>query len=34
MNAGTFFNEVTVDLDKPHRNNFAAILGMPSWDVV
>ena len=33
MNTGTFFTDVTVDLDKPHRNNFAAILGMPTWDV-
>ena len=33
MNAGSFFNEATVNLDKPHRNNFAAILGMPTWDV-
>ena len=33
MNAGSFFTEVTVDLAKPHRNNFAAILGMPTWDV-
>ena len=22
-----------MNLDKPHRNNFAAILGMPTWDV-
>ena len=33
MNTGSFFNEATVELDKPHRNNFAAILGMPTWDV-
>ena len=33
MNAGSFFNEATVNLAKPHRNNFAAILGMPTWDV-
>ena len=33
MNTGTFFTDVAVDLDKPHRNNFAAILGMPTWDV-
>ena len=33
MNAGTFYNEATVKLAKPHRNNFAAILGMPTWDV-
>ena len=32
-NAGSFFNEATVNLAKPHRNNFAAILGMPTWDV-
>lgn len=24
---------VTVDLTKPHRNNFAAIMGMPTWPV-
>ena len=30
---GTFFNDVTVNLAKPHRNNFAGILGMPTWDV-
>jgi len=33
MNTGTFFTDVTVELDKPHRNNFAAILGMPTWQV-
>jgi Flp pilus assembly protein TadG len=30
---GTFYTEVTVHLAKPHHNNFAAILGMPTWDV-
>jgi Flp pilus assembly protein TadG len=24
---------VQVDITKPHRNNFAAIMGMPTWDV-
>jgi Flp pilus assembly protein TadG len=24
---------VQVDITKPHRNNFAAIMGMPSWNV-
>lgn len=24
---------VTVDITKPHRNNFAAVMGMPTWDV-
>ena len=33
MNTGTFFTDVTIELDKPHRNNFAAILGMPTWQV-
>ena len=33
LNEGSFFNEATVNLKKPHRNNFAAILGMPTWDV-
>jgi Flp pilus assembly protein TadG len=33
LSEGTFFNEAMVNLKKPHRNNFAAILGMPSWDV-
>jgi Flp pilus assembly protein TadG len=33
LTEGSFFNEATVNLKKPHHNNFAAILGMPSWDV-
>jgi Flp pilus assembly protein TadG len=33
LTEGSFFNEATVNLKKPHRNNFAAILGMPTWDV-
>jgi len=33
LTEGPFFNEATVNLKKPHHNNFAAILGMPSWDV-
>ena len=33
LNQGSFYNEATVNLKKPHRNNFAAILGMPTWDV-
>jgi Flp pilus assembly protein TadG len=33
MSVGSFFHLATVDLDKPHRNNFASILGMPSWPV-
>jgi Flp pilus assembly protein TadG len=33
MNAGAFFGDAVVDLAKPHRNNFAALLGMPTWDV-
>jgi Flp pilus assembly protein TadG len=33
MNNGSFFNEAVVNLKKPHRNNFAALLGMPTWDV-
>jgi Flp pilus assembly protein TadG len=33
LTEGTFFNEATVNLKKPHHNNFAAILGMPTWDV-
>jgi hypothetical protein len=33
LTEGSFFNEATVNLKKPHRNNFASILGMPSWDV-
>ena len=33
LNQGSFFNEATVNLKKPHHNNFAAILGMPTWDV-
>lgn len=33
LHEGSFFNEATVNLTKPHRNNFAAILGMPTWDV-
>lgn len=24
---------VTVDITKPHRNNFAAVMGMPTWPV-
>jgi Flp pilus assembly protein TadG len=30
---GSFFSEVVVNLAKPHHNNFAAILGMPTWQV-
>ena len=30
---GAFANSVKVDITKPHRNNFAAIMGMPTWDV-
>ena len=33
MNTGAFFTDAVVDLAKPHRNNFAAILGMATWDV-
>ena len=33
LTEGSFFNEATVNLKKPHHNNFAAILGMPTWDV-
>jgi Flp pilus assembly protein TadG len=33
MNTGAFFTDAVVNLAKPHRNNFAAILGMPTWDV-
>ena len=29
----TFFTDVTVDLTKQHRNNFASVLGMATWDV-
>jgi Flp pilus assembly protein TadG len=30
---GVFANNVKVDITKPHRNNFAAIMGMPTWPV-
>ena len=30
---GAFANNVKVDITKPHRNNFAAIMGMPTWPV-
>ena len=30
---GAFANSVKVDITKPHRNNFAAIMGMPTWPV-
>jgi Flp pilus assembly protein TadG len=33
MNTGAFFTDAVVDMAKPHRNNFAAILGMATWDV-
>ena len=33
MVPGSFFSEAVVNLAKPHRNNFAAILGMPTWGV-
>jgi Flp pilus assembly protein TadG len=26
-------SNVTVDITKPHRNNFAGVMGMPSWPV-
>jgi len=29
----TFFTDVTIDLTKEHRNNFASVLGMATWDV-
>ena len=31
--AGGAGRHITVDLSKPHRNNFAGIVGMPSWNV-
>jgi Flp pilus assembly protein TadG len=33
MSVGSFYHEAVVNLAKPHRNNFAAILGMPTWQV-
>ncbi|HEU5205097.1 MAG TPA: pilus assembly protein TadG-related protein [Candidatus Limnocylindrales bacterium] len=33
MHTGAFFSDAVVNLGKPHANNFAAILGMPTWDV-
>ena len=33
MHTGPFFTDAVVNLGKPHNNNFAAILGMPTWDV-
>lgn len=33
MQTGAFFTDAVVNLGKPHHNNFAAILGMPTWDV-
>ena len=33
MSVGSFFHLAKVDLAKPHRNNFASILGMASWPV-
>ena len=29
----SFFATVTVDITRPHRNNFAAVMGMPTWPV-
>jgi len=33
MGSGAFYKTAIVDLAKPHRNNFAAILGMATWPV-
>lgn len=33
ISPGTFADAVQVDITKPHRNNFAGIMGMPSWPV-
>ena len=33
VNPTAVSSSVTVDITKPHRNNFAAIMGMPTWDV-
>jgi Flp pilus assembly protein TadG len=30
---GAFADAVLVDITKPHRNNFAGIMGMPTWPV-
>ncbi len=33
VNDNGAYASVTVDLMKPHRNNFAALMGMPTWPV-
>jgi len=33
INTTSFYHEVIVDLGKPHRNKFAAVLGFTSWPV-
>ena len=33
MHTGAFFTDAVVNLVKPHNNNFAALVGMATWDV-